>query len=233
MGPTSPLVLQGSPDVVSYLPFEDDELSEDLLDRVALLYADDELLGGLWTEAMKMWRMAGDVGDRGRQLDQLATVAGRLLSKRSGPRIAVLESHGWDTHTDQTVRLARKLGSLDAAIAALQTALGVHWSDTLVVAITEFGRTVEANGTGGTDHGTASAVLLAGGMVKGGRIVADWPGLSRPALLDGRDLRPTTDLQALMAGLVSELFALDPLLVAESLFPGTRLNLAWPNLLRS
>src|SRR3546814_483575 len=117
MGPTSPLVLQGSPDVVSYLPSEDDELSEDLLDRVALLYADDELLSGLWTKAMKMWRMAGDVGDRGRQLDQLATVAGRLLSRRSGPRIAVLESHGWATQTDPTVRPARTLGSLAAAIA--------------------------------------------------------------------------------------------------------------------
>ncbi|HEY9549472.1 MAG TPA: DUF1501 domain-containing protein, partial [Kiloniellaceae bacterium] len=102
-----------------------------------------------------------------------------------------------------------------------------------VLIVTEFGRTVETNGTGGTDHGTASVVLMAGGAVRGGRVVADWPGLSRQALFEGRDLRPTTDLQALLARLTSEHFALDPALVGRSLFPGSRAEQSWPGLLRN
>src|SRR3546814_17923780 len=96
--------------------------------------------------------------------------------------------------------------------------------------ITEFGRTVETNGTGGTDHGTASVVLMAGGAVRGGRVVADWPGLSRQALFEGRDLRPTTDLQALLASVISEHFALDPALVGRSFFPGSRAEHSCPGL---
>jgi uncharacterized protein (DUF1501 family) len=230
--PALPLVLQGSPDVVSYVPSGDDDTSEDLLERVGLLYADDALLQGLWAEALNIQRLAGDPGDGGRRLEQLSTVAGRFLSKRQGPRIAVLESHGWDTHTNQVVRLVRKLGKLDAALAALETALGTSWADSLVLIVTEFGRTAETNGTGGTDHGTASAVLMAGGAVRGGRVIADWPGLSRPALFEGRDLRPTTDLHTLLAGVISDHFALDPALVAQSLFPGSRIGRGWPGLLR-
>jgi uncharacterized protein (DUF1501 family) len=233
VAPALPLVLQGSPDVVSYVPSGSDDASEGLLERVGQLYDDDALLHGLWTEAMKIQRLAGDAGDGGRQLEQLATIAGRLLSGSRGPRIAVVESHGWDTHTNQVVRLARKLGTLDAAIAALETALGASWADSLVLVVTEFGRTVETNGTGGTDHGTASAVLMAGGAVRGGRVVADWPGLARPALFDGRDLRPTTDLHWLLAGVISDHFALDPALAARSLFPGSRIGRAASGLLRS
>jgi uncharacterized protein (DUF1501 family) len=232
VAPTLPLIVQGSPDVVSYVPSSDDRTSDDLLERVGLLYADDALLHGLWAEALHIQRLAGDAGDGGRQLAQLATIAGRLLSSNQGPRIAVLESHGWDTHTNQVVRLVRKLGKLDAALAALETALGASWADSLVLIVTEFGRTVETNGTGGTDHGAASAVLMAGGAVRGGRVVADWPGLSYPALFEGRDLRPTTDLHTLLAGVISEHFALDPGLVAQSVFPGSRIDRAWPGLLR-
>lgn len=233
LAPALPLVLQGSPDVVSYLPFQGDSTSEDLLDRVGLLYADDELLRAQWAKALGIQRMAGDRGDGGRQLDQLASIAGRFLSRKEGPRIAVLESHGWDTHTNQVVRLQRKLARLDAAVAALEASLGASWSRSLVLVITEFGRTVETNGTGGTDHGTASAVLIAGGAVKGGRVVADWPGVSRSALFDGRDLRPTTDLPTLLARLISDFFALDPAPVAERLFPGAPIGAGWPSLLRS
>src|SRR3546814_14629695 len=76
-------------------------------------------------------------------------------------------------------------------------------------------------------HGTASVVLMAGGAVRGGRVVADWPGLSRQALFEGRDLRPTTDLQALLARVISEHFALDPALVGRSFFPGSLAEHSW------
>lgn len=233
VAPTLPLVLQGSADVVSYVPSGEEDPSEDLLERVGLLYSGDAALHRLWIEAMEIRRRVGGVGYEGRELAELAAIAGRLLSGRGGPRIAVLESLGWDTHTNQMARLERKLTKLDAAIAALEATLGANWADALVLIVTEFGRTVETNGTGGTDHGTASVVLMAGGAVRGGRVVADWPGLRRSSLFEGRDLRPTTELQALLAGVISDHFELDPELVGRHLFPGSRVERVWPDLLRA
>src|SRR3546814_8746541 len=109
------------------MPSGDEDPSEDLLERVELLYTDDAMLHALWAEAIDIQRLAGDAASGGRQFAQLATIAGRLLSSRNGPRIAVLESLGWDTPTNQVVRLVRKLTKLDAAIAALETALSASW----------------------------------------------------------------------------------------------------------
>src|SRR3546814_12614271 len=85
-------------------------------------------------------------------------------------------------------------------VGALQTGLGPAWNDTLVIVATEFGRTVEVNGTGGTDHGTAStAMLLGGGLAMGGKVSADWPGLGAAARYEGRDLKPTRSLESVIA----------------------------------
>jgi uncharacterized protein (DUF1501 family) len=146
----------------------------------------------------------------------LADTAARLLREAQGPRIAVLDLGGWDTHAGQVQRLANQLRQLDMVITRLKAGLGPEWRNTAVIAATEFGRTVAANGTNGTDHGTASAVLLAGGRVAGGKVHGDWPGLSR--LHEGRDLLPTTSLNAVFAGAAAGLFALDPDLVTRRLF---------------
>ena len=105
-------------------------------------------------------------------------------------------------------------------LAALRAGLGAAWNQTLVIVATEFGRTAAANGTGGTDHGTASLAMLAGGAVRGGRILADWPGLGPSQLYQARDLKPTTSLGSVIAGAVASHFALDPGLAARRLFPG-------------
>ena len=131
----------------------------------------------------------------------------------------MIETTGWDTHSNQRGRLAAQLKELDQTLAALKTGLGADWGNTLVVVATEFGRTARPNGTGGTDHGQASAAMLLGGAVAGGRIVADWPGLSPAALYEGRDLKPTTDLDALMGGAVAQHYGLDPARVMTTLFP--------------
>ena len=107
-------------------------------------------------------------------------------------------------------------------IGALQTGLGPLWSDTMVLVATEFGRTARANGTGGTDHGTGAMAMLAGGAVAGGRVIADWPGLGPSALHESRDLKPTTDLDALVAGAMAQHFGLDPARAAGLLFPETK-----------
>ena len=109
---------------------------------------------------------------------------------------------------------------LDLVLAALRDGLGVHWASSAVLVCTEFGRTVETNGTRGTDHGTGAAAFVVGGAVHGGRVLADWPGLAARQRLDGRDLRPTTDLRSIAKGLLADHLRLPPRAL-ESVFPGS------------
>jgi uncharacterized protein (DUF1501 family) len=219
VAPTVPPILRGDRPVASFAPSRLPDASDDLIARVSQLYEADPLLHPLWGEALAARALAGDAGKGRQQLPELARIAADFLASAEGPRIAVLEHDGWDTHAGQPARLANQLRQLDAALAALKLGLGNAWAQTVVVAATEFGRTVAANGTGGTDHGTASAAFVAGGAVAGGRVVADWPGLAPANLSDGRDLRPTTDLYAVLLGILAAHFTLDPALLAPALFP--------------
>ena len=109
-----------------------------------------------------------------------AGTAAKFLARPDGPRIGALAFDGWDTHAAEGAlsgRLATLLGALDGAFAAIETEMKEAWRETVVAVVTEFGRTARINGTDGTDHGTATVALLAGGALKGGRVVADWPGL--------------------------------------------------------
>src|SRR5205814_4970935 len=136
-----------------------------------------------------------------------AGTAAKFLARAEGPRIGGLEFDGWDTHADEGVmsgRLANLLGALDGAIAAIEAEMKEAWRETVVAVVTEFGRTARINGTEGTDHGTATVALLIGGALKGGRVVADWPGLKPNRLHEGRDLKPTADLRALLKGVLRD-----------------------------
>ena len=150
----------------------------------------------------------------------IGSLAAKMLSG-DGARIAMIETGGWDTHSGQRGRLNAQLRGLDQLVSALRTGLGADWANTLVIVATEFGRTAAPNGTGGTDHGTASAAMLRGGAVAGGKVITDWPGLNLGALYEGRDLKPTTDLDALIAGALAQHYGLDPARVAATLFPET------------
>ena len=118
--------------------------------------------------------------------------------------------------------LAGKFSVLDKGIAILQRDMGEAWSKTVVMVVTEFGRTVKVNGTGGTDHGTATAAMLVGGAVNGGRVVADWPGLSASNLYQGRDLYPTTDIRSVFKGVLVEHLQLQPNFVDRNVFPDAK-----------
>lgn len=233
--PTVPLALRGKAEVTSYAPSALPAASEDLLMRVQQLYAADPQLHGLWSAAMDARGMAGAQGEgAGRQQPaELGRMAANFLARPSGPRIAMIETNGWDTHSAQNPRLAAQLRGLDALITSLREGLGEAWQQTVVLVATEFGRTVAANGTGGTDHGTASAALLAGGAVQGGKVLADWPGLTASALYEGRDLRPTLALDALIAAVAADAFALDRERAARTLFPQVRGASALPRLVRT
>lgn len=216
--PTLPLMLRGAAPATSFAPSQLPDADAALLARVETLYAGDPLLGRLWAEANAARDMAGADASGRASPAALGRLAATFLAKPDGARVAAIELGGWDTHANQPGRLNTQLRQLDGCVAALKEGLGAAWGETLVVMVTEFGRTAAPNGTGGTDHGTASAALLAGGALLRARVMADWPGLATAQLHQGRDLRPTLDLRALLAGLAGEHFGLEPELVARRVF---------------
>jgi uncharacterized protein (DUF1501 family) len=149
--------------------------------------------------------------------------AGKRLAIQDGPRVATVEASGWDTHVNQGAaegELAGRLAALDGAIAALQEGLGPRaWKKTAIMMATEFGRTVRPNSSGGTDHGTGGAAFLLGGAVQGGRVVAQWVGLSPQRLEDGRDQPARTDLRALFKGLLAEHMNVPKSALEKTVFP--------------
>lgn len=214
---TVPMALRGKIEVASYAPSALPQASDDLLMRVEQLYAEDAQLHSLWSAAMEANNMADDVGAK-QDPASFGKLAASFLAKADGPRVAMIETGGWDTHTAQESRLGRQLKSLDTMIAALRDGLGPIWQKTTIVVATEFGRTAATNGTDGTDHGTGSTAMILGGDVNGGRVFADWPGLSNSALYEGRDLNPTTNLATLIASICCASFKLDPTQVNKVLF---------------
>ena len=219
--PGVPLALRGAVEVTSYAASALPQANEDLMMRVEQLYAGDAQLHALWSSALEARGMAGGAGGASNRQDAaaLGQMAARFLARADGPRVAMIETNGWDTHSGQNARLATQLRGLDALVAGLQDGLGPVWAQTVVLVATEFGRTAAANGTGGTDHGTGAVAMLLGGAVQGGRIVADWPGLAPANLHEGRDLRPTLALDALLAAACAESFGLDPDRLTRVLFP--------------
>jgi uncharacterized protein (DUF1501 family) len=220
---TVPMALRGSREVSSYAISQLPSPSDDLLSRVSALYDPDQQLHALWTAAMDTRMKAG--GRMEAVAGQKGAATGALAAKMllgDGARIAMIETNGWDTHSGQRGRLNAQLKDLDQTVAALKAGLGPEWSNTLVVVATEFGRTVRPNGTGGTDHGQASVAMLLGGAVAGGKVIADWPGLADANLYEARDLKPTTDLDALIAGAVSQHYGLEPARAMTTLFPESR-----------
>ncbi|WP_343519862.1 DUF1501 domain-containing protein [Sphingomonas sp.] len=217
---TIPMAMRGKIEVTSYAPSVLPDASDDLLARVATLYAGDPQLHALWQQATATRTLTSDLGaNGGRNAAATGALAAKLLAAGNGARIAMIETGGWDTHAGQRGRLGNQLNGLDQMIAALKTGLGPLWGKTMVLVATEFGRTVKVNGTQGTDHGTASVAWLLGGAVKGGRVVADWPGLSDAALFEGRDLKPTAGLDAVIGSAVASHFAIDPQRAMPTLFP--------------
>ncbi|SMX31798.1 DUF1501 domain-containing protein [Actibacterium lipolyticum] len=141
----------------------------------------------------------------------------RLLEET---RIASFSINGWDTHNNQSNGLKKPLSQLSDTILALKQGLGSVWGQTTVLAMTEFGRTVRENGSGGTDHGTGGAMIMAGGALRGGQVWGNWPGLALADLYKGRDLTPTEDVRAYAASAMQGLFGLDRHVLETAVFPG-------------
>lgn len=232
VGAIAPLVMRGPAPVLGWAPQVLPAAGDDLAQRVLDLYAHRDaalasaLRAGLDTDRIATrGGLTGDMAkarggmDSPNGMRQAAMGAARLLGSVDGPRVAALAFDGWDTHVNESGLLATRLSGLDGAFEELEKGLGEFWKETVVVAVTEFGRTVRVNGTGGSDHGTASVAFLAGGAVKGGRVIADWPGLKSNQLYQGRDLAPTLDLRAVLKGLLADQFGLSAQALADKAFP--------------
>ena len=218
---TIPMALRGKVEVASYAPSSLPDASDDLLGRVTAMYQGDAQLHGIWEQAIATRMLTSDMAaDNGRNAAATGALTAKLLTAEGGARIAMIETGGWDTHAGQRGRLAGQLKGLDGMVGSLKDGLGPLWANTLVIVATEFGRTVKVNGTQGTDHGTGSVAMLIGGAVNGGRVVADWPGLSDAALYEGRDLKPTAGLDTVIGSAVAGHFDLKPARTAQALFPG-------------
>ena len=220
-----PLVLRGQATIDTWAPSVLPEPSADLVARLERLYANDAALatalqrakalhlhGALATvnaDGTALTAMGGPAAARPNSFAALARRASAFLAQPDGPQAAVLELGGWDTHANQANpngAFVAALRQLDTGLAALREGLVAAdaWKRTVVVVATEFGREVAVNGTLGTDHGTGGAAWVLGGAVKGGRVIADWPGLAKADRFEGRDLRTTTDLRALLKGVLGD-----------------------------
>jgi uncharacterized protein (DUF1501 family) len=238
VGISTPLLLQGKIRVGSYADENFAVPSPDLYARIAALNAHDPLTGPAIANGLQGMAfdqqvaaanpdiMSDDPADQpkarrqGQNFATLAAQAGQLLAAPGGPRIAAFQLEGWDTHGNQVNGLKLPLTGLDTGLFALKTALGANWRQTMVLVITEFGRTAAMNGTNGTDHGTATAAFILGGNVAGGRIAATWPGLSRSQLFENRDLAPTLDIRSLAKGALKAHLGLGDAALAR-VFPGS------------
>ncbi|HWD29242.1 MAG TPA: DUF1501 domain-containing protein [Rhizomicrobium sp.] len=221
-----PLMMRGAAEVTSWAPSALPRPDADTVQRLAMLYGEtDPKLAQSFADAQDANGMAmGQGGGGGYQaFVGLMAAAAKFLSAPDGARVAMVELGGWDSHVNQAGAfspLSKNLQTLDQGVAALKTGLGPLWKQTGVVIVSEFGRTVAMNGTMGTDHGTAGAMFVAGGAVKGGRVIADWPGLSPRALYQDRDLKPTTDFRAIATGVLRDHMGLHDAALA-AVFPAT------------
>jgi uncharacterized protein (DUF1501 family) len=253
VGPIAPLVVRGPAPVLSWAPPRLPPVSDETTMRLLDLYRHtDPALARALEERIGLAAVAraggiarepaadvpavqiGGIEQVRKYYAEAAVGAAKFLAQADGPRVGALALDGWDTHVNEGAvkgRLANLLGALDGAIAAVETNMGEAWRETVVVIVTEFGRTARINGNDGTDHGTATVAVLLGGALKGGRVVADWPGLNESALYEGRDLRPTTDLRAVLKGLIGDHLLIADRALATTVFPDSGAVRPMPGLL--
>ncbi len=229
LGHSVPLLIRGPTAVRTWSPSFLPRVEDDFLDRLRSLYRHDELFRNAFTEG-RVSAAAGGMTDpkaarqaaRGKAFGVMAAQAGKILGAATGPRIATLESTGWDTHVNQVGGLNNLLADLARGMVAFRENIGTAWKHTVLIAVSEFGRTIEENGSRGTDHGTGGIALVLGGAVNGGRVTGRWPGLVPKARFEGRDLMPTTSLRSLFKGVLRDHLHVSESVLEDYVFPESR-----------
>ena len=232
------VIMQGPAPYSKWTPGQALPISADTRHLLQKIYSKDEIFNKALSKAIEITNktelaaagsgagmMMGNsvtehllLGDRMiRNAENLASFTAEKLNGDS--RLAVFSLGGWDTHTTQHRTMPMVLAPLETAIMTLRSALGRNWSNTAVMCVTEFGRTALENGARGTDHGTGSAIIMAGGAIKGGRIITKWPGIKTEDLYQGRDLMPTMDVRLFLASALNDLFQIDSSKIERDIFP--------------
>ena len=238
IGPTLPHILKGRLPVAN-LPLGPAAANKLAIDRPEVAQAFDRLytandpIGRAYRQgrAARTELIAGlnteqQMADNGAPLPnafpaQAARLAGLIAGNRN-IRLAFVSLGGWDTHVRQGShkgQLADRLRPLGEGLAALAQGLGGEWANTVVIVLSEFGRTVQENGDAGTDHGHGNAIWVLGGPVRGGRVYGQWPGLAPAALYEGRDLAVTTDYRGALAAVLARHLRISDRGLTE-IFPG-------------
>ena len=218
-------ILKGAAPFAAWAPEQSLDLSAASRLLLEKVYESDPLFHAASAQAMELSAPLAEADAQGKKPtgpfgDDLALADFTAERLREETRIASFSIAGWDTHRGQASSITKPLQRLSQVIQRLHDQLGDTWGKTLLVAMTEFGRTARENGTQGTDHGTGGAMVLAGGALKGGRVMGDWPGLSEAALFERRDLMPTTDVRAWAGHALRGMYGFDKSLIEQVIFPG-------------
>jgi uncharacterized protein (DUF1501 family) len=226
VGRAVPLAFKGKAPVTNWSPPMFDTPSDQLLERLSDLYSQDMTFAASLEKARSADSFDMQTSKReSRRFSKEYSIAlssiGKMMSAENGPGIGMAALDGWDTHAGQENDLNRKFSALNEGLMALKKSLGKTWSKTCIVVCSEFGRTVAANGTKGTDHGTGGLVMLMGGAVKGGQVLGDWPGLKSSDLYEGRDLFPANDISAILKGVLRDHLGVDKRALDQSVFPNS------------
>ena len=219
VGRETMLITSGENPARSWAPGEKLPLGEDERSLLQMIYRDDPLFADAAAAAAELSLTTGERKAQGREAVKVLAqyAAGRL---KEDARIATFSIGGWDTHVIQPAAINYPTSQLADAIVTLKQELGPEWSRTMVIAMTEFGRTARENGSKGTDHGTGGAAVLAGGVLAGGKVFGDWPGLAEPDLYKGRDLQATQDVRHYPAWALHKMFGVAQSDLERDVFPG-------------
>ena len=215
------LILRGPAPAGSWAPDSRLGLDQATSDLLRHVHHEDPLFRDVVEEAL---RFDGETSrpEDAKGTDRLFAFAATQL--KADARIAALSVSGWDTHRTQRNTIRVPMQRLVAGLAKLRADLGPVWDRTVVMAMTEFGRTAAQNGSGGTDHGTGGTLMLGGGALAGGQVWGDWPGLDEAALLDRRDLMPTRDVRAYAGWALRDLFGVERSVIEGTVFPGLEMG---------
>jgi uncharacterized protein (DUF1501 family) len=243
VGASVPLIMRGDARYTTYAPQVLPVAGADFLNRIEAMYQQDPVLAKTFAEAQQARAMKAEVLGSGKgriggdaYFKEAFGAAGKLLADPTGPRIAILDTDGWDTHAYQGTTggpLAIQFANLAVGLSQLRDGLAASWRDSVVVVVTEFGRTAATNGSNGSDHGTGAVALLLGGAVRGGRMVTPWPGLATRHLFEGRDLAPATDMRAILKGVLRDHLQLPERHIEDHVFPDSRAVGGLPRLVRT
>ena len=210
-----PLLLRGAEQKDNYFPAEGMIPKDEILEKLISAYRSDDDMK-MVMENIRRRPVSHFFGEN--DTKDLAKHTGRILKDELGPNVAVFDMDGFDTHAGQLYNNNKNLEKFDNLLITLENNLGDAWKNTLIVTLTEFGRTVKQNGGQGTDHGIGTAILMAGGLIKKGQVYTDWPGLNKKQLYEGRDLAVTTDARAVYNSAMSAVFDYDVKKMASSVY---------------